>query len=285
MLATDLMAFGLRVQLFWQALNIPQDAQDGKLSHGCTKHQFYLNLPDVARFLIIPEENCIIIERAQAEIPFHILNNWLLGTVMAYLLQHHGYLVLHGSAMLISDNAVIFSGQSGAGKSTLAGAFTQQGYSFITDDLVVIKQNHKGQYCIVPGPAKLKLWKDAMQHFNHDITTALPVNLKTDKYALPVDHCCSEPMIPISAFYELNIDEEATIYNCDRLNSTQSLKTLMQNAYRHFMLKPLGKLELFFHDCSALSQQIAVHKLTRTPHFYELPDIIQQIELNQGVSS
>lgn len=263
----------------------PLIVQNDRLIHECYPNQFYLNIPSVAHFLALPEENCILIEKAKSEIPTHVLNTWLFGTVMAYMLQYHGYLVLHGAAILINDNAVIFSGQSGAGKSTLASAFTQKGYSFITDDLVVIKQNHDGQYCILPGPAKLKLWKDAMQHFNHDITTASPVNLKTDKYALPVDNCCSEPMIPISAFYELNLDQEATIYNCDKLNSTQSLKTLIQNAYRHFMLKPLGKLQSFFHDCSALSQEITVHKLIRTSDFHELPDIIRHIELNQGIQS
>lgn len=272
--------FGLTVRLIWQEKKSSPIVQNDRLIHECYPNQFHLNIPGVAHFLALPEENCILIEKAKRGIPTQVFNTWLFGTVMAYMLQYHGYLVLHGSAVLINEHAVIFSGQSGAGKSTLASAFTQNGYLFITDDLVVIKQNHKGQYCIVPGPAKLKLWKDAMQHFNHDMTTASPVNLKTDKYALHVDHCCSEPMIPISAFYELNINQEATSYYCDRLNTTQALKTLLQNAYRHFMLKPLGKLESFFHDCRALSQQITVHQLTRTPHFHELPEIIQHIELN-----
>jgi hypothetical protein len=277
---SHLSAFDLTVRLIWQRISIPDANQ---AMHSCDEKQFYLSIPDIARFLVLPEDNCILIDKARDDIPVHMLNTWLLGTVMAYMLQYHGYLVLHGSAMFMNEGAVIFSGQSGAGKSTLASAFTQQGYAFITDDLVVIQQNHAGQYCVLPGPAKLKLWKDAMLHFNHEMIASSQVSLKTDKYAIPVDHYCSESLIPIRAFYELNLDQEAKRYHCDRLNSAQSLKILMQNAYRYFMLKPLGKLQAFFYDCHGLSQQIAVHQLTRTLCFHDIPNIIQHIELNQGI--
>ncbi len=247
-------------------------------------NQFYLNIPGVAKFLALPEKNCIVIEKADPEIDEQILNIWLMGTMISYMLQYHGYTVLHGSSTLINEGAVIFSGQSGAGKSTLARAMLQQGYPFITDDLVVIKQNQQGQYCILPGPATLRLWKDAMQHFNHDIHEALPVMLKTDKYVVPVKTVCHETMIPISTFYELNVSSQIDGFHCDKLNQAQSLKTLMQNAYRYFMLKPLGKLQTFFHDCSGLSQQITVHKMTRSTCFDELPQIIRRIELDHGVA-
>lgn len=270
----------MTVQLIWQKISIPDANQ---AMHCCDKKQFSLAIPGIARFLALPEKNCIIIEKAQAEIPIHVLNTWLLGTVMAYMLQYHGYLVLHGSAVLINGRAVILSGQSGAGKSTLASALLKQGYPFITDDLIVIKRNITGQYGIIPGPAQLKLWQDAASHLGHDIEHAQPVNLKTDKYAIPVTHYCDMPMIPIAAFYELNVDPLATTFTCERLTDTLSLRTLIHNAYRYFMLKPLGKLQYFLNDCGQLTQQIAVNKITRRPDLSELSQIIQRIELDQGV--
>lgn len=268
-------AYNLTVKLIWKEISA---LIEGPATLSCDHRQFYLSIPGVARFLACPEDNCIVIEKASPEINDTVINTWLLGTVFAYVLQYHGYLVLHGSAVLMKGRAVIFSGESGAGKSTLAGAFLNQGYSLITDDLVVIKRRPSGQYQIIPGPAQLKLWKDALYHLNQDINHAIPVNLKIDKYSIPITHVSNEPTIPISAFYELNIAQSNDAFRCERLNATQSLRTLIQNAYRYFMLKPLGKLQTFFQDCSVLSQHLAVHKLTRTPHFSDLPKIMQHIE-------
>ncbi|OGT58853.1 MAG: hypothetical protein A3F43_01235 [Gammaproteobacteria bacterium RIFCSPHIGHO2_12_FULL_42_10] len=250
----------------------------------CDSQQFYLAIPEVAHFLALPTQNQILIEKINPDIPDDVIHTWLYGTVFAYILQYHGYTVLHGSAILMDNRAVIFSGQSGAGKSTLASAFMQKGYPFITDDLIVIKRNEQAQYCIIPGPTKLKLWQDSMKHFNHDINKATPISLKDGKYALQVMNASTELMIPIAAFYELNNNKQTKVHHCETLNSAESLKTLMQNAYRYFMLKPLGKLQTFFHDCHGLSQQIAVHKLTRTIQIHELTQITQRIELDQGVN-
>jgi hypothetical protein len=235
------------------------------------------------RFLAIPHENRILIEKASADIPDSVVHTWLFGTVMAYILQYHGKLVLHGSAVLMNGRAVIFSGQSGAGKSTLANALVQRGYPFITDDLVVIQKDDQGQYGILPGPPHSKLWKDAMLHLNQNIDDALPISLKVDKYAFPVAKTCNDTLVPIAAFYELNPDESVTRYSCEPLPVTVALKTLMQNVYRYFMLKPLGKLPDFFRDCSALSQHITAYKVTRSPHFHDLENMIKHIEINQGM--
>lgn len=278
----QLMLFDKSVNLLWQGITLPAE---NKATHRCDEKQFYLNIPDVARFLAIPDENSIIIEKAHDDISTHVLHTWLLGTVIAYILQYHGYLVLHGSAVLINGRAVIFSGESGAGKSTLARALLQRGHPFITDDLVVIKKNHQNQYCILPGPDKLKLWKDSMLHFNHDINHAMPVNLKTDKYAVPATQRSDDTMLPIAAFYELSAQSQAKKFRCEKLAPALALQTLMHNSYRYFMLKPLGKLQNFLNDCTALSSQVTVHKLIRTTDFNQLDHIINYIELEQGLKA
>lgn len=280
-LPAKMVIFNITVDLIWQKISIPDENRAMQL---CDDKQFYLAIPGVARFLVLPEKNCIIIEKAMENISNDIINTWLLGTVASYLLQYQGYLVLHGSAVLINNNAVIISGQSGAGKSTLANALMYKGYPFITDDLVVIKRNQQGQYCVLPGPQKLKLWKDTMQHFNHDINQATPIYRKADKYAIHATNACHISMIPIVAFYELNIDAHASASHCVDLDAPQSLKVLIENAYRYFMLKPLGKLQTFFHDCCKLSQQTTVYKLIRTTQFHSLAQIIQRIELDQGIN-
>ncbi len=219
-------AFNVTIELVYQA---PSIANQNQLSVQCEQQQFYLAIPQVARFLALPAKNQIMIEKMEPGIPDDVIHTWLYGTVFAYMLQYHGYLVLHGSAVMMNNRAVIFSGQSGAGKSTLASALVQKGYSFITDDLVVIKRNHQGQYCMTPGPTKLKLWQSAMQHFNYDTNHATPVSLKDNKYAIQVEDTCSTSMIPVTAFYELTINNQAETCHVERLHEAESLKTLMHS--------------------------------------------------------
>lgn len=278
---SELFAFGITVQLIWEKIPI---ADNQKPSHQCGPDQFYLNIPGVARFLALAKEQRIVIEPAHEACGMELLNTWLQGTMMAYLLQYHGYMVLHGSSVrLHKGNAVIISGQSGAGKSTLATALVRKGHSFITDDLVVIKVNQQGHYCIVPGPAKLKLWNDAMQHFDYLSEKALPIFFKRGKYAVSVQESCQET-IPIAAFYELKINQKATTAHWQQVYAKDALKILMQNAYRYFMLPPLGKLPNFLSDCSGLLQQITVYQITRPVQFNELARITEKIESDLSVT-
>ena len=208
--------FGIQLQYVWQTLDIPNTR---RYATECDAQKFYLSIPNVARFLALPAENKILIEKSAPNIDFQIIKTWLYGTVMAYVLQYHGYLVLHGSAVLINDGAVIISGESGAGKSTIASALSQKGHPFITDDLAVIKRNNDGKYCIIPGPAILKLWEDALEYFKYDKKSAYQIMLKTNKYSVSTKKTC-ENNIPITAFYELNPTESAKNFTCEKLDVT-----------------------------------------------------------------
>ena len=266
--------FGECCELIYQPIPI---ADNQCFMYECQSDQFYLNVPGIARFLVFPSHHHIIIEKAHAEIDPHMLDNWLFGTVIAYILQYHGYLVLHGSAVLIDGQAVIFSGQSGAGKSTLASAFVNKGYPLITDDVVVIKRNAQDRYEIIPGPAQLKLWKDALEYFDDDFQNATPVIMKKTKYVIPAAMSCQNNSIPIAAFYELSISEHAGSYACEKIRNVEALKILVRNAYRYYMLKPLGKLSTFFNECNLFSHEILVYKMSRITHFNDLPNMIETI--------
>jgi hypothetical protein len=271
--------FGEYCEFSYQPIPI---ADNKCFMYECQADQFYLNIPGIARFLVFPAKNHIIIEKAHSEIEPQMLNNWLFGMVIAYILQYHGYLVLHGSAVLIDNRAVIFSGQSGAGKSTLASALVNKGYPLITDDLVVIKRNEQSGYEILPGPAQLKLWKDAIQYFDYDIQNATPVIMKKSKYVLPVSMHCQSNAIPIAAFYELNISEHAHV--CEKIQGVEALKILVRNVYRYFMLEPLGQLSVFFNECKLLAQEISVYKMSRTTHFKDLPGMIEALLRTSTIS-
>ncbi len=275
-----LECFGLKIQAVWRPATLHQRGLKPAFRCKVTPKYFYLSIPDFGCFLALPTKNQVTIEANLSLLQTNSLRFWMPGAVLAYLLQCQGYLVLHGSAVLINNTAIVFSGRSGAGKSTLADAFVQKGYPLITDDLVVIRYNDQGQYCIVPGPPQLKLWKDSLCFFQHDMKKMEKIAFKTNKHVLPVDTHCPFTDVPVHAFYEINIDEHVSTAHCEGLNGASALKTVMQNVYRYFMLKPLGKLPFFLHHCTALSQQINVYKLTRNNYFHDLSKLVQCIESN-----
>lgn len=271
-LPTEINIFGMSVQLLWQPLESkPYVLQE------CTAEHFYLNIRDVAAYWVNPQQNQIIIERATDEVNYTIVATWLLGTVMAYLLQYHGYLVLHGSAVLINQQAVIFSGVSGAGKSTTASALVKQGYPLLTDDVIVIKTLTDGTMVLIPGPPQLKLWSDALILLEHSSHGLQSVANKIDKYQLPVTNH-ERALYPIRSFYELTPDSSNQEVDCCELFGIDKLQLLIRNTYRYNMLKPLNKLSEHFKSCSQLGAKIRTYQIKRSAASQSLAIIIDLVK-------
>lgn len=277
--STTITAFGITVEIIYQPLSIPNKHQHTIV---CDSQQCYLAIPSVARYLARPTENRIYIEKANADVSDQMIAQWLYGTVFAYILQYHSYLVLHGSAVLMHEGAVIFSGDSGAGKSTLAAAMNQKGYALITDDLVVIHYNQQGQAMIIPGPAKIKLCSDAVLQLHYDEPEAKRIHEKHEKYEIPIHHHTKTPALPVTAFYELNPQSHATQITMNKLNNTEALKTLIKNTYRYFMIEKLGTTGSFLKNCVQLAEQITMYQMTRPAQdSFTVPQLITQIEHEQ----
>ena len=67
-----------------------------------------------------------------------VLEEALLGPVLALALARRGVFVLHASAVLLEDRVIGFLGESGAGKSTLARLLAAEGLARVADDLLAI---------------------------------------------------------------------------------------------------------------------------------------------------
>lgn len=273
----EITAFGTTVQLVWQPIALVTDGNKRTL---CEENRFYLDVPEVAKYLVLPDTNSIVIEKASPDISFEVIATWLLGTVFAYVLQHCGYLVLHGSAIIMDGRAVIFSGDSGAGKSTLAASMVKRGYSLITDDVVVVDKSSSGRMLIIPGPAKIKLWEDALLQLNHDASGLTRILNKKNKFELPIANHGGTG-IEIASFYELNAAQDTKQIECQPLHDMNKLNCLIKNTYRYNMLKPLKKSHEHLNECSKLAKQIKMYKITRPKDEYLLDELIQVIEHNK----
>ena len=65
----------------------------------------------------------------------------LIGVPFGYALRKKGFMVMHGSSVVINNQAVCIVGSSGLGKSTLAISLVERGFNFLTEDLCIIKDD------------------------------------------------------------------------------------------------------------------------------------------------
>lgn len=108
-------------------------------------------------FLVSPDGRTIHYRRL-ARATDHSLGTYLLGQVVSFSLVARGAEPLHGTAVTIDGEAVVFLGQSGEGKSTLGAAMLRRGARIVSDDLIAI--HRRGSVRVVqPGPARLKLYR------------------------------------------------------------------------------------------------------------------------------
>ena len=273
---SKISAFGESLQLVWSAASGEIVPPRSGLDSYCDEQQFYLNINGVAKYQIKLPDNSLTIEVDPELTNLDAVNTWLYGTVFAYLLQAKGYLVLHGSAVLVNGGAVIFSGDSGAGKSTTAAGLVKLGYPLLTDDVVVIKATPDGKMVLKPGPSRVKLWQDALVQFGQSADQLKPIANKANKYELPISYYHAEE-VPVLQFYELTSSADCAQIIIRELSGHAKFTNLIRNTYRYSMLGPLNKLKLHLTQVAQLSSLIKVYTVERPKDKFLLDELLQEI--------
>jgi hypothetical protein len=191
---------------------------------------------------------------------------FLLGTAWGVLCYQRGILALHASVVEVAGESIAFCGVSGAGKSTMAAWLMDQGYPLIADDLCRfdISGARPGVY---PAAPRLKLWRDALNHFNRDTDDLERDHFRMDKFHLPVTNehtgqsvARQESPIPLRAVYLLRWGEPEIV----RLNGLNALYALVQAAtYRGELLEPMGLTAAHWHRCARVARAAPILRLTR----------------------
>ena len=108
-------------------------------------------------FLVSPDGGTVRYRRL-ARASDRSLGPYLLGHVLSFSLVARGAEPLHGTAVMVDNEAVVFLGECGEGKSTLGAAMIHRGARIVSDDVIAIRR--RGRACFVqPGPARLKLYR------------------------------------------------------------------------------------------------------------------------------
>ncbi len=177
-------AFG-QSAIRWDAAD-PSEPAPAWMRTGRSARDLYLVFPDLARFLVSPENRCIH-ATPESGVPETTLGHLLLNQVIPLALANEGHLMLHASVVAAPDVTVAFLGETGAGKTTMATALALRGWPLVTEDVVRLEFAPDGVLCH-PCPSPPRLWPDSLANlFPHRQPDAEAVAHYTAKLRITID--------------------------------------------------------------------------------------------------
>ena len=251
--------------------SIPSDAITFNQHAFFLPNQLWLHIKDIAWFYI--EQGKFITVEPYPNADLQSIRLYLLGSGIGAIMHQRNTLIIHGNAVRIGDECIVFTGDSGAGKSTTAAAFYQKGYEFLADDLSVIHANGQVQ----PGIPRLKLWQDTADKLKIDTAKLSRIRLQVDKYCYPIHtNLCKTPL-PIKAIYVLNKHQKNTFLVKEVTGATK-LQLLQSHTYRNGFVNGLNLKAQRFRLCSQLANQAAVFNIHRPDQGFTIDQLIEIIK-------
>jgi hypothetical protein len=239
-----------------------------------SENEFLLHVNGIAHFLVKDGKE-ITIE------PFENTTDdevrlFLLGSAFGALIQQRGLFPLHGSAIEMNGECVVFSGVSGIGKSTIAFAFARLGYKILTDDLCVISLDNKGIPLVQPGYPQMKLWADTLQKVGKNTEGHRHIRPGMDKYGLLLKENYYSLPLPLKRIYLLSAKktedlESKPLIGIDKFNA------LINNTYRFNFIAGSSSKKTHFKYCDTIAQNTFIATLSRPSEGFRLEALIEYI--------
>ncbi|MFH2124032.1 MAG: hypothetical protein ABIJ50_11185 [Pseudomonadota bacterium] len=199
----------------------------------------------------------------------------ILGLAMAMALQQRHHYVLHGSAVVIGNQAVLFIGDKGQGKSTLAAGFRSHGYSILADDVSAIDFSG-GVPKVRPGFPKMKLWPDTLEQMGEDPSSYPELMPGYDKKLCCLASCFYNQLVPLAAIFVLATGPQLSI---TKIGFAESILALNSNMMGSSFTKDMPR-QLFsqiFDQCATIAKTVPVYQLTRPRDFCLLSETVKNI--------
>lgn len=186
---------------------------------------------------------------------------FLLGPLLWITVLLGGRLPLHACAVEVEGQAVAFCGHSGVGKSTLAAALHRRGFRVLTDDLGVVAPGD-GEPLFYPGFPRIKLWREALQHFGLDAANMTRDLTREDKFHWHLDGGHNPSPLRLQRLYvlEKSPDEQTRI---KRLEGSAALAALVTNTLGGKQANLLNLASRHLIQSSAIASNIEVFRYGR----------------------
>jgi hypothetical protein len=134
------------------------NGQEYKTFYALNEIEFVCDIRHVAKFKITG--GCLIQIDPYEQADMELVTVYLLGTCMGVLLVQKEIVALHGSTIVINNQAVIITGRCGAGKSTLSTALRLKGYAILSDDISPVITLENGTIMSAPAFPRQRICHD-----------------------------------------------------------------------------------------------------------------------------
>jgi hypothetical protein len=241
----------------------------------------YLSWPGLFQFLISSNGRQIA-GRQWGDISWEAFQTYLLGQVLSFALIKQGIEPFHCTALVTAGRAFGLLGDCGYGKSTLAAACLRAGFSLLTDDLLVLKEEDQ-RFLAYPSFPRIKLFPEMARALLGDSFNGVPMNPFTPKLIIPLgpDRSCQEPA-RIEAFFvlrppraKLPVDR----ISLRTLRSRGALMALMKNTFNVKVTEP-GRLKRLLAWSAKLAASIPIKSLSYPRDPERLPEVVEKIRLS-----
>ena len=210
-------------------------------------------IKDAKTILVEPEEGYI----------FNDLKAFLIWRSMAACLLQKDIVTIHGSAVIINEKAVIFTGRSGSGKSTLTAAFRKDTYKFLSDELCVLSID-EDQYPIVnPGYPQQRLAKNTLEGLGFNCNDFIISKESNQMYSVPANNDFVNTPIKLAAIIEIEPCDDIENVEIEELEGTSKLMGMLKNVYMYWCTKYTGFRKSYYKQCINLAQNVRFLKLKR----------------------
>jgi hypothetical protein len=206
---------------------------------------------------------------------------YLLGPIMGFALRLRGLTCLHGCAVSDGSRALAVLAGSGRGKSTTAAAFARRGVPVLTDDLLVIRDDHTSLWA-QPATPRIRLWPHAAEGLFGSadaLPRITPDDPSWDKRFIdlarePFRFC--EREVPLAALYVGIQDDAAERPSVEEMNDREALFSLLTNSYS----RRLQNRRMLADDFAALTnmlQRLPVLRFRLREGFEHLDELCEML--------
>lgn len=240
-----------------------------------SEQELLFNVEGIGKYYVTNGNTIIVQTEEQAN--NNSVKLYILGSALGVILIQRGIIPIHGSAVVINGKCIIFTGVSGAGKSTISSALREMGHVFLADDISAVTFNDEGIPVVQPAYPQQKLWSDSLATMGLDTDGLSKVYDNEDKYAIQVHKGFSHLPVPLSAIFELGLDES----NCVEIIETfgiDKLNSLLRNIYRVEYLRMVGIKSDYLKKCLKVAKDTEFFKLLRPRDVFSLDDQIRLVK-------
>lgn len=241
---------------------LPDALYQGK-SFQISPSQVLIRIEQVARYLVSDGREICAEPSPDAEIA--LVRLFLLGPVIGIALHQKGFLVLHGSSILLENQAIIFAGTSGSGKSTIAGALIRKGFPFLADDLCPLRMELSGNFFLLPSIPQLKLMEDALPDLEFFAESAVRLSSVTAKYGVSFTEKIQAEPLPVKLIFILQPEPAEKEIRIEHLAGIEKFHALKDNTYRFPLLHYMNLTESHFKQVTSLAKKVSVYRIIRNP--------------------